>query len=162
MTTTVHRDEDPMGVAKVVGLPTLGEALDALARLSGAVSGTTHALRGSMPEAADAIRDAQDAATALLARARPVFTGEQTEGPNHCAEANRLVSRIREATTEKDLRECAKRIQALLEACKALLPHVEDAIERANPTHEDTSAYSDQTAVRLARAAIRKAEAEGR
>lgn len=45
----------------------------------------------------------------------------------------------------------------LLAACEAMLPHLEAMIERANPAHEDTGHYSDQTAVRLARAAIAKA-----
>jgi len=90
MGTTVSREEDPMGVATVVGLggggaaapaggpglPTLAETLDALAALSGAVSGATAVLAGSLPGCAAEIRKARDAALELLHRARPLFLAD--------------------------------------------------------------------------------------
>lgn len=87
-------------------LPTLNETLDALARLTGAVSGTTHALRGSLPQAADAIRDAQDAAVGLLARARPLFLADMVGVP---AES------VTQAEVDRVERE------ALRDACQALV-----------------------------------------
>jgi hypothetical protein len=58
---------------------------------------------------------------------------------------------------EKEVAELRKQRDELLAAVKALLPHVEDMIARADPGYEDTSHYSDATAVRLARAAIKNA-----